>query len=449
MLAIISVCLLVVNLGLVLFLILKPKNQDLSKLSQSVEMQNNLNKNMYELMLSSIKNYNDNVVNNLTQIASLNQQSNKEQMDKLEKILKSNQEGLEKATQTLSQGLEKMQQGNEQKLEQMRQTVDEKLNVNLQNRLSQSFEMINKRLQDVYEGLGEMRSLATGVGDLKKVLSNVKTRGVFGEVQLGSLLEQMLSPNQFLSQVATKPNSQERVDFAVKLPGKDDGEILLPIDAKFPIEDYQRLVEASEKADNVSVESFSKALEKRVKEEAKKIKEKYINVPNTTDFAILYLALEGLYAEVLRKPGLVEQLQREHKVIICGPTTLSALLSSLQLGFKTLSIEKRSSEIWSLLGTFKQEFGKFVDLLQKTQKKLSEASTTIEFATKKSKTIERKLKNVQTDQIDFEILQIEDEEENTDEWKNSYLWTYYNRSYNFQPFHNLAKRRKTTFKHGA
>ena len=415
MLAIISVCLLVVNLGLVLFLILKPKNQDLSKLSQSVEMQNNLNKNMYELMLSSIKNYNDNVVNNLTQIASLNQQSNKEQMDKLEKILKSNQEGLEKATQTLSQGLEKIQQGNEQKLEQMRQTVDEKLNVNLQNRLSQSFEMINKRLQDVYEGLGEMRSLATGVGDLKKVLSNVKTRGVFGEVQLGSLLEQMLSPNQFLSQVATKPNSQERVDFAVKLPGKDDGEILLPIDAKFPIEDYQRLVEASEKADNVSVESFSKALEKRVKEEAKKIKEKYINVPNTTDFAILYLALEGLYAEVLRKPGLVEQLQREHKVIICGPTTLSALLSSLQLGFKTLSIEKRSSEIWSLLGTFKQEFGKFVDLLQKTQKKLSEASTTIEFATKKSKTIERKLKNVQTDQIDFEILQIEDEEENTDE----------------------------------
>ena len=449
MLAIISVCLLVVNLGLVLFLILKPKNQDLSKLSQSVEMQNNLNKNMYELMLSSIKNYNDNVVNNLTQIASLNQQSNKEQMDKLEKILKSNQEGLEKATQTLSQGLEKIQQGNEQKLEQMRQTVDEKLNVNLQNRLSQSFEMINKRLQDVYEGLGEMRSLATGVGDLKKVLSNVKTRGVFGEVQLGSLLEQMLSPNQFLSQVATKPNSQERVDFAVKLPGKDDGEILLPIDAKFPIEDYQRLVEASEKADNVSVESFSKALEKRVKEEAKKIKEKYINVPNTTDFAILYLALEGLYAEVLRKPGLVEQLQREHKVIICGPTTLSALLSSLQLGFKTLSIEKRSSEIWCLLGTFKQEFGKFVDLLQKTQKKLSEASTTIEFATKKSKTIERKLKNVQTDQIDFEILQIEDEEENTDEWKNSYLWTHYNRSYNFQPFHNLAKQRKTTFKHGA
>ncbi len=401
---IISLCLSGLSLILLVLLIYlikngKGKQQDLTKLQTSIEMQANLNKNMFELMLSSIKNYNDNVVNSLSQIASLNRENNQQQVVRLEQILKSNEERLEKATNVLSNGLEKLQKDNETKLEQMRQTVDEKLNVNLQTRLNQSFELINKRLQEVYEGLGEMKSLATGVGDLKKVLTNVKTRGVFGEVQLGNLLEQMLSPNQYASNVATVLNSQERVDFAVMLPGKDDKQILLPIDAKFPIEDYQRLVEVSERGDLALVEQFSKALEKRVKEEAKKISEKYINVPNTTDFAIMYLALEGLYAEVLRKAGLVEEIQRQFKVIICGPTTLSALLSSLQLGFKTLSIEKRSSEIWSLLGTFKQEFGKFVSLLQKTQKKLSEASTTIEFATKKSKTIERKLQNVSTDDI--------------------------------------------------
>lgn len=414
---IISLCLSGLSLILLVLLIFlikngKGKQQDLTKLQTSIEMQANLNKNMFELMLSSIKNYNDNVVNSLSQIASLNRENNQQQVVRLEQILKSNEERLEKAINVLSNGLEKLQKDNETKLEQMRQTVDEKLNVNLQTRLNQSFELINKRLQEVYEGLGEMKSLATGVGDLKKVLTNVKTRGVFGEVQLGNLLEQMLSPNQYASNVATVLNSQERVDFAVMLPGKDDKQILLPIDAKFPIEDYQRLVEVSERGDLALVEQFSKALEKRVKEEAKKISEKYINVPNTTDFAIMYLALEGLYAEVLRKAGLVEEIQRQFKVIICGPTTLSALLSSLQLGFKTLSIEKRSSEIWSLLGTFKQEFGKFVSLLQKTQKKLSEASTTIEFATKKSKTIERKLQNVSTDDI---LLNAPIEEEEEDE----------------------------------
>lgn len=401
---IISICLsglCLILLILLIFLIKsgKGKQQDLTKLQTSIDMQANLNKNMFELMLSSIKNYNDNVVNSLSQIASLNRENNQQQIVRLEQILKSNEERLEKATSVLSNGMEKLQKDNEIKLEQMRQTVDEKLNVNLQTRLNQSFELINKRLQEVYEGLGEMKSLATGVGDLKKVLTNVKTRGVFGEVQLGNLLEQMLSPNQYASNVATVVNSQERVDFAVMLPGKDDKQILLPIDAKFPIEDYQRLVEVSERGDLTLIEQYSKALEKRVKEEAKSISDKYINVPNTTDFAIMYLALEGLYAEVLRKSGLVEEIQRQFKVIICGPTTLSALLSSLQLGFKTLSIEKRSSEIWSLLGTFKQEFGKFVTLLQKTQKKLSEASNTIEFATKKSKTIERKLQNVSTDDL--------------------------------------------------
>ncbi len=413
---IVSVCLGCINLLLLIVLILlfkngKGKQQDLAKLQTAIELQANLNKNMFELMLSSIKNYNDNVINSLSQVASLNRENNQQQVIKLEQILKSNEDRLEKATNVLSSGIEKLQKDNEIKLEQMRQTVDEKLNVNLQTRLNQSFELINKRLQEVYEGLGEMKSLATGVGDLKKVLSNVKTRGIFGEVQLGNLLEQMLSPNQYASNVATVLNSQERVDFVVMLPGKDDRQILLPIDAKFPIEDYQRLVDVSERGDSIQVEHFSKALEKRVRDEAKKISEKYINLPNTTDFAIMYLALEGLYAEVLRKAGLVEEIQRQYKVIICGPTTLSALLSSLQLGFKTLSIEKRSSEIWSLLGTFKQEFGKFVMLLQKTQKKLNEASTTIDFATKKSKTIERKLQNVSTEDVLLENLIEEGEED--------------------------------------
>lgn len=296
----------------------------------------------------------------------------------------------------------------------MRQTVDEKLNVSLEKRLAESFNIINNRLQSVYEGLGEMKQLATGVGDLKKVLTNVKTRGVWGEVSLANLLEQMLSPDQFSSNVAIKDN-QERVDFAIALPGKDDKTILLPVDAKFPIEDYQRLVEASETGNVQQTEAAKKGLEKRVKEEAKKISEKYILLPKTTDFAVMYLALEGLYAEVLRMPGLAEELQREYKVVICGPTTLSALLNSLQLGFKTLSIEKRSSEIWQLLGVFKQEFGKFVDLLAKTQKKLAEASNTIESATKKSRTIERKLKNVTGIEEESDILLESGEDEINDD----------------------------------
>ena len=275
----------------------------------------------------------------------------------------------------------------------MRQTVDEKLNVSLERRLTESFSLINQRLQSVYEGLGEMKNLASGVGDLKKVLTNVKTRGTWGEVQLLHLLEQMLAPQQFVQQVDIRGNG-ERVDFAVVMPGKNEENILLPIDAKFPIEDYQRIQAASESGTKEDVEAALKALEKRIKEDAKSIKEKYIVLPRTTDFAIMYLAIEGLYAEVLRRPGLTETLQRDYKVIVCGPTTITALLNSLQLGFKTLSIEKRSSEVYQLLGAIKQEFGKFVELLAKTQKKLAEASNTIEFATKKSRTIERKLKSV-------------------------------------------------------
>lgn len=418
-LEIICISLIVIILILNIFLIIKNKktndNSDLIKnINLNFEKQNEIYKQINEMLLSAIKNYNETVLTGISQNLQLQKQELIVVQNRLESILKSNEDRLARATQILDTGLTKLQTDNEKKLEQMRQTVDEKLNVSLEKRLAESFNIINNRLQSVYEGLGEMKQLATGVGDLKKVLTNVKTRGVWGEVSLANLLEQMLSPDQFSSNVAIKDN-QERVDFAIALPGKDDKTILLPVDAKFPIEDYQRLVEASETGNVQQTEAAKKGLEKRVKEEAKKISEKYILLPKTTDFAVMYLALEGLYAEVLRMPGLAEELQREYKVVICGPTTLSALLNSLQLGFKTLSIEKRSSEIWQLLGVFKQEFGKFVDLLAKTQKKLAEASNTIESATKKSRTIERKLKNVTGIEEESDILLESGEDEINDD----------------------------------
>lgn len=357
------------------------------------DAQSELLKQVNNLILNAIENYNKNTTNSITQNSYLQKQELNIIQSRLENILKSNEEKLNRATDVLEKGLTKLQQDNERKLEQMRLTVDEKLSVNLERRLGESFKLINERLQSVYEGLGEMKTLANGVGDLKKVLTNIKTRGTWGEVQLGNLLEQMLAKEQYKEQLDIK-NNGERVDFAIVLPGKDSNNIYLPIDAKFPIEDYQRLVEASEIGDSCNIENALKGIEKRIKEEAKKIKEKYIQVPSTTDFAVMYLPIEGLYAEVLRRNGLAESLQRDFKVVVAGPTTLSALLNSLQLGFKTLAIEKRSSEIWQLLGIFKQEFSKFVELLSKTQKKLLEASNTIEVATKKSRTIERKLKNV-------------------------------------------------------
>lgn len=293
------------------------------------------------------------------------------------------------------ESLNKINLDNNEKLDKMRETVDEKLNASLEKRLNDSFALISDRLEKVHKGLGEMQSLATGVEDLKHTLSNIKVRGVWGEVQLGNILEQMLSSSQYASQVQLKQNSRELVDFVVKLPGKNDNELVyLPIDAKFPLEDYQRLVKVSEEGNKEELEKAQKNLEKRIKEEAKKINEKYIVPPITTDFAVMYLALEGLYAEVVKNAGLLESLQNDYHIIVCGPTTLSALINSLQMGFKSVAIEKRSSEVWALLSTFKTEFVKFVDLLTKTQKKLDEASNTIEDATKKSKRIQKKLDKV-------------------------------------------------------
>jgi len=298
---------------------------------------------------------------------------------------------------TLEAKLGAIQQDNAAKLEQMRATVDEKLQSTLETRLGQSFKLVSERLEAVQRGLGEMQSLATGVGDLKRVLTNVKSRGILGEVQLGALLEQMLTAEQYESNVITVPGSNERVEFAIRMPGQGEGEhILLPIDAKFPMEDYQRLLEAQENADVEAAGIAGRALEIRVREEAKRIKSKYIAPPHTTDFAVLFLPTEGLFAEVIRRPGLFELLQREHRVTVAGPTTLSALLNSLQMGFRTLAIAKRSSEVWALLGAVKNEFGKFGVVLEKTRKQLDAARNSIDSAGQRTRAIERKLRGVET-----------------------------------------------------
>jgi len=290
-----------------------------------------------------------------------------------------------------------LQEGNERKLEQMRATVDEKLQSTLDQRLGESFRLVSERLEQVHKGLGEMQSLAIGVGDLKRVLTNVKTRGILGEVQLGALLDQLLTIDQYDSNVVTVPGSNDRVEFAVRMPGAGEhAQLYLPIDAKFPIEDYQRLLDAQEAADADAAALAGRALEMRVREEAKRIRSKYVAPPHTTDFAVLFLPTEGLYAEVIRRPGLFESLQRDHHVTVAGPTTLTALLNSLQMGFRTLAIAQRSSEVWTLLGAVKTEFGKFGAVLDKTRKKLNEASNVIDQASVRTRAIERKLRGVET-----------------------------------------------------
>ena len=295
----------------------------------------------------------------------------------------------------VEQQLGRIQQDNSAKLEQMRLTVDEKLHATLEKRLSESFRQVSDRLELVHKGLGEMQTLAAGVGDLKRVLSNVKTRGVFGETQLAALLEQVMAPEQYEKNVATRPGSNARVEFAIKLPGSGDAPVLLPIDAKFPQEDYQRLQAALEAGDLLAAELAGKALEARVKLEARTIAEKYVEPPHTTDFALLYLPFEGLFAEVLRRPGLFDHIQREWRVTICGPTNLLAYLNSLQMGFRTLAIQQRSSEVWKVLGTVKSEFGRFAEVLANTKRQLQTVANTIDQAEVRTRQIERKLKDVE------------------------------------------------------
>ncbi|AHX15628.1 recombinase RmuC [Dyella jiangningensis] len=320
-----------------------------------------------------------------------------QQQQRLAALTADNEKRLNEVRATLETKLKAIQDDNAAKLEQMRATVDEKLQTTLETRLGQSFALVSERLEQVQRGLGEMQNLATGVGDLKRVLTNVKTRGILGEVQLGALLEQLLTTEQYDSNVITIPGSNDRVEFAVRMPGASDGaQLYLPIDAKFPVEDYQRLLDAQELADAEAAAVAGRALELRVREEAKRIRSKYVAPPHTTDFAVLFLPTEGLYAEVIRRPGLFETLQRDHHVTIAGPTTLTALLNSLQMGFRTLAIAKRSSEVWTLLGAVKTEFGKFGTVLEKTRKKLNEASNVIDQASVRTRAIERKLRGVET-----------------------------------------------------
>ncbi|MBP2664351.1 MAG: RmuC family protein [Firmicutes bacterium] len=396
----ITLLLLIGNGGLLLLLLVKVTkagSPDLTPFKQLVYNQerletmlrDELGKNRQELTFT-IKILREELAGQLHEFTNSNDQ-------RFSRLVQLNEQKLDKLRETIEGKLMDIQTDNSKKLEDMRATVDEKLHATLEKRLGESFQLVSERLEQVHKGLGEMQQLASGVGDLKKVLSNVKTRGIWGEMQLASLLEQVLTPEQYSVNVATKRGSQDRVEFAVRLPGKDsnDTPVWLPIDAKFPQEDYQRLVEAQDMANAELAAAAAASLETRIRQEAKTIREKYVDPPNTTDFAIMFLPIEGLYAEVLRRPGLCDSLQRQYRISITGPTTLAALLNSLQMGFRTLAIEKRSSEVWGLLGAVKTEFGKFGDVLIKTKEKLDQASKQIDAAAVRTRSIERKLKDVE------------------------------------------------------
>ena len=380
----VAIILGVINSGLLIFMIVKKNGTDLDG-----PMRDEFARNRKENSAS-----NKDLRVELT--AGMNESRNA--LDKrLEQLRDKNDEKLEQIRKTVENRLESLQKDNAEKLEKMRATVDEKLQNTLEKRLSESFKVVSERLEMVHKGLGEMQTLATDVSDFKRVLTNVKTRGTWGEVQLENLLEQVFIKDHYSKQVRVNEDTNDVVDFAIKLPDKSsrDGYIYLPIDAKFPLEDYQRLVVAQEKGDLVIMASAQKAMVSRVKLEAKSIKAKYIHPPKTTDFAVLYVPTEGMFAEILREPGLFEMHQSEYRVTIAGPTTIAAILSSYQLGFRTLAISEQTGQVWELLTGIKGDFGKFGDLLEKTREKLVQATNTIDTAATKSRTIERKLGKVQ------------------------------------------------------
>lgn len=399
-LLIITIVLLVVTIGL----LISKKNNDSSKILSDEfsktrqELATTLMQTRQELSNKIVESSNTQQLQ-LTNLTNLNE-------TKLENNRKNMEEKLENIRKTVEVNLLSMQKDNNEKLEKMRITVDEKLQGTLEKRLGESFKIVNDRLESVYKGLGEMQSLAQGVGDLKKVFTNVKSRGYWGEVQLSNILDQFLTNEQYDSNVKTRPSSNDLVEFAIKLPGKNDNEfVYLPVDSKFPIEDYSRLIDAEENCNIELITELKKKLENSVKSFAKDIHDKYIETPYTTDFGIMFLPTESLYCEILKNTSLCETISQKYRVVISGPTTFVALLNSLQMGFKTLAIEKRSSEVWQLLGMVKSEFSKFGDILDKTNKKLLEISNTMELASRKSRTIERKLKKVESlpvqDENDF------------------------------------------------
>ena len=349
-------------------------------------------------LTDAFKMFGDSVIQRMTDVAVMQKTQLEAMSSTIEKLSDTNEKKLEAVRVTVEEKLQSIQIDNAKQLDQMRQTVDEKLHGTLEKRLGESFRQVSERLEQVYKGLGEMQSLASGVGDLKKVLTNVKTRGTWGEVQLESILEQVLAPEQYAKNVSTK-KSGERVEFAIKLPGKDDcgKQVYLPIDSKLPLEAYYNLLDSYEKADTLMIDQHAKILENTIKKNAKDVADKYIDPPNTTDFGIMFLPIEGLYAEIVRKPLLFETLQKEYKITVTGPSTLAAILNSLNMGFRTLAIEKRSSEVWKILGAVKTEFGKFENVLKSAQKKIRDADNEIEnLVGTRSNQIQRSLKNVET-----------------------------------------------------
>lgn len=331
-----------------------------------------------------------------TELAVRQQQFEDNLAARLRELVDRNVQGIGEMRATLETRLRELQADNAARLEQMRATVDEKLHATLETRLTESFGNVTAMLAQVHQGLGDMNKLAADVGGLQRVLTNVKSRGVFGEVQLAGLLEQVFAPDQYASNVATVPGSNERVEFAVKFPGGGNDTVWLPLDAKFPREDYERLLDAQENADADAARAAGDALERRVREEARRIRTKYVATPHTTEFAVLFLPTEGLYAEVLRRPGLFEKMQREERITLAGPTTLLALLTSLQVGFRTVAIEKRSAEVWQTLGAVKTEFAKFAEVLDAVKQKLDQASSQIEKTGVRTRAIERKLREVES-----------------------------------------------------
>lgn len=373
-----------------------------SRSSAHRELRDLLDQSINERLTNTLKS---SLEENAKRVQTLTE-SNTSKHDELKSSLRTE---LEKHRETLRVELEKLRDGNEKKLEQMRLTVDEKLQGTLEKRLGESFSRVNERLEQVHKGLGEMQNLASDVGGLKRVLTNVKSRGGWGEVQLARQLEDMLTPEQYEENVAVKPGSQERVEFAVKMPGReDDRPIYLPIDSKFPQEDYERLLDAQDAGDQEEIERAVKVLDRVLTEQAKLIASKYIEPPHTTDFAIMYLPTEGLFAEAVRRPGLASKLQHEHRVMIMGPTTLGSILTSLQMGFRTLAIEKRSSEVWQVLGDAKAEFNKYGMVWDKLSKQLRTAQNTVEEAGRRTRAVERKLRNVETLELDSGSELLED-----------------------------------------
>ncbi|MDP1760769.1 MAG: DNA recombination protein RmuC [Deltaproteobacteria bacterium] len=379
------------------------------ELRMSREEARSAGRELREEVSGSLKLTNEVLAKTLEGMGKLQQAQLEGMTKQLRELTESNQGALDRIRLTFDSRVKELQEGNEKKLDEMRKTVDEKLHDTLEKRLGESFKLVSDRLEAVHKGLGEMQHLATGVGDLKRVLTNVKVRGTWAEVQLGAILEQILTPDQFERNVRVKPDSSESVEFAVRLPGpKDDPGacVWLPIDSKFPQEDYLRLQEAAERADAGAIQAATDSLVRTVRSAAKDIHDKYISPPHTTDFAIMFLATEGLYAEVLRQPAFVEDLQHRYRVVVAGPTTLAAILSSLRMGFQTLAIEQRAVEVWRVLGAIKTEFGKFGDVLDKVKRHIDLAGQTIEKTGVRSRAIERKLRSVEklTEPEALEIL---------------------------------------------